>query len=177
VAQIKTVTADEAHAAAIYSNRSVKDSACRPSAQSTGSTPEHACIPWWQYNERQKSKVVLETILLGPSHDSIEGRKATSEGIHGVFCLPREQSNVARSPNAPGAGRSGADYEIIVIDDGSADETADRRRLAANNASGVHHPHNRGYRAFQSGFRRRRRLVFTLTATAIRDGRMRRCSD
>ncbi len=85
----------------------------------------------------------------------------TERGVSISVFFPcyNEQGNVAR---VAGNARKvlddlGADYEIIIIDDGSADETgriADE--LAAQNSRirVVHHPHNRGYgAALQSGFR------------------------
>jgi glycosyltransferase involved in cell wall biosynthesis len=50
-----------------------------------------------------------------------------------------------------------ADYEVIIVDDGSSDNTAavaDRIAAANKRVRVVHHPHNRGYgAALQSGFR------------------------
>ncbi len=83
------------------------------------------------------------------------------------FPCYNEQANVARV--AEQAVRVleglGADYEVIIVDDGSADETG---RLADEIAAGhdrirvVHHERNLGYgAALQSGFRAaRKELVF-----------------
>jgi glycosyltransferase involved in cell wall biosynthesis len=50
-----------------------------------------------------------------------------------------------------------ADYEVIIVDDGSADKTgevADRIAAANKRVRVIRHPHNRGYgAALQSGFR------------------------
>jgi glycosyltransferase involved in cell wall biosynthesis len=50
-----------------------------------------------------------------------------------------------------------ADYEVLVVDDGSADDTgriADELAAAYSRVRAIHHPHNLGYgAALQSGFR------------------------
>jgi len=51
----------------------------------------------------------------------------------------------------------GADYEILIIDDGSSDDTgriADQIAASRKRVRVIHHPHNLGYgAALQSGFR------------------------
>lgn len=96
------------------------------------------------------------------------GRRSPSVvSISVFFPCYNEQANVARV--AEQAVRVlkglGADYEVIIVDDGSADETG---RLADEIAAGndrvrvVHHERNLGYgAALQSGFRAaRKELVF-----------------
>ena len=96
------------------------------------------------------------------------GEQAQSAvSISVFFPCYNEQANVARV--AEQAVRVleglGADYEIIIVDDGSADETG---RIADEIAAGnhrvrvVHHERNLGYgAALQSGFRAaRKELVF-----------------
>ena len=75
------------------------------------------------------------------------------------FPCYNEQGNVAGVVEQAEAVLKGigADYEIIVVDDGSADDTgriADRIAAANPRVRVVHHPHNQGYgAALQSGFR------------------------
>ncbi|HPC93349.1 MAG TPA: glycosyltransferase family 2 protein [Sedimentisphaerales bacterium] len=96
------------------------------------------------------------------------GEQAQSAvSISVFFPCYNEQANVARV--AEQAVRVleglGADYEIIIVDDGSVDETG---RIADEMAAGndrirvIHHPRNLGYgAALQSGFRAaRKKLVF-----------------
>ncbi len=85
----------------------------------------------------------------------------TERGVSISVFFPcyNEQGNVARV-----VGNAlkvldglGADYEVIIVDDGSADETgriADELAAQNSRVRVVHHPHNRGYgAALQSGFR------------------------
>ncbi|HNY78871.1 MAG: glycosyltransferase family 2 protein [Sedimentisphaerales bacterium] len=95
------------------------------------------------------------------------GQSSSAVSISVFFPCYNEQANVARV--AKQAVRVleglGADYEIIIVDDGSADETG---RIADEIAAGndrvrvVHHERNLGYgAALQSGFRAaRKELVF-----------------
>jgi glycosyltransferase involved in cell wall biosynthesis len=75
------------------------------------------------------------------------------------FPCYNEQGNVARVAGEADAvlKRIGADYEIILVDDGSADDTgriADELAAANKRVRVIHHPHNQGYgAALQSGFR------------------------
>jgi glycosyltransferase involved in cell wall biosynthesis len=75
------------------------------------------------------------------------------------FPCYNEQGNVRRVTQqaVDVLDKLGVDYEVIIVDDGSADETG---RIADELAAGnsrvrvVHHPHNLGYgAALQSGFR------------------------
>jgi glycosyltransferase involved in cell wall biosynthesis len=75
------------------------------------------------------------------------------------FPCYNEQENVARVARQAVEVLKGlrADYEVIIVDDGSTDETGHRAdRLAAEQAHVrvIHHPRNLGYgAALQSGFR------------------------
>jgi glycosyltransferase involved in cell wall biosynthesis len=98
---------------------------------------------------------------------SLGGGSRSTVSISVFFPCYNEQANVARV--AEQAVRVleglGADYEVLIVDDGSADETG---RIADGIAAGndrirvVHHEHNLGYgAALQSGFRAaRKELVF-----------------
>jgi glycosyltransferase involved in cell wall biosynthesis len=83
------------------------------------------------------------------------------------FPCYNEQANVARVVEQAVRVLEGlgADYEIIIVDDGSADETgriADEIAAGSDRICVVHHDRNRGYGgALQSGFRAaRKELVF-----------------
>jgi glycosyltransferase involved in cell wall biosynthesis len=75
------------------------------------------------------------------------------------FPCYNEQGNVAKVVEQADAvlREIGADYEIIVVDDGSADDTgriADQIAAANKRVRVVHHEHNQGYgAALQSGLR------------------------
>lgn len=75
------------------------------------------------------------------------------------FPCYNEQDNVTRVVQQARTVLEGlhADYEIIVVDDGSADNTgrvADQLAAEDPRVRVIHHPHNRGYgAALQSGFR------------------------
>ena len=73
----------------------------------------------------------------------------------------------------------GADYEIIIVDDGSADETgriADGIAAANERVRAIHHPHNLGYgAALQSGFSRRGPRSWCSTRTATPNSTSARC--
>jgi glycosyltransferase involved in cell wall biosynthesis len=86
-----------------------------------------------------------------------ESKRGVSISV--FFPCYNEQGNVARV-----VGNAlkvldglGADYEIIVVNDGSADETgriADELAAQHERVRVIHHPQNRGYgAALQSGFR------------------------
>lgn len=83
------------------------------------------------------------------------------------FPCYNEQGNVARVAQQAIDVLEGihADYEVIIVDDGSADDTgriADEIAAAHDRVRVVHHPRNLGYgAALQSGFRAaRKELVF-----------------
>ena len=98
---------------------------------------------------------------------SPQGRSQSPVSISVFFPCYNEQANVARvTEQAVGVlDELGADYEIILVDDGSADDTG---RIADEIAAGndrirvIHHERNLGYgAALQSGFRAaRKELVF-----------------
>ncbi len=75
------------------------------------------------------------------------------------FPCYNEQGNVARVVAQADAVLKGigADYEILVVDDGSADDTgriAEGLAAANRRVRVIHHPHNQGYgAALQSGLR------------------------
>ncbi|MBN1362393.1 MAG: glycosyltransferase family 2 protein [Sedimentisphaerales bacterium] len=95
---------------------------------------------------------------VGKSAD--QGRDLPS-GVSLTVFFPcyNEQENVARVAQSAldVLERLGADYEVIIVDDGSADDTgriADEIASAHDRVRVVHHPHNLGYgAALQSGFR------------------------
>ena len=82
----------------------------------------------------------------------------TPVSITVFFPCYNEQGNVARVVEQADAvlKRIGADYEIVIVDDGSADDTkriADEIATANKRVRVVHHPRNLGYgAALQSGF-------------------------
>jgi glycosyltransferase involved in cell wall biosynthesis len=75
------------------------------------------------------------------------------------FPCYNEEANVANTVNKAIAvlDALGADYEVIIVNDGSADRTgqiADQLAAANSHIKAVHHPKNRGYGgAVQSGIR------------------------
>ena len=92
-------------------------------------------------------------------HDAGLSGGSVISSISVFFPCYNEQENVARTvEKAAGMlDRIGADYEIIIVNDGSADDTG---KIADGLAAGntrikvVHHPKNLGYgAALQSGFR------------------------
>ncbi len=98
---------------------------------------------------------------------SVHDASRSTESISVFFPCYNEQANVAKV--AEQAVRVldglGADYEIIIVDDGSADETgrvADELAASNERIRVVHHERNLGYgAALQSGFRAaRKELVF-----------------
>ncbi|MDI6449090.1 glycosyltransferase family 2 protein [Anaerobaca lacustris] len=96
-----------------------------------------------------------------------QGERRSPVSISVFFPCYNEQANVARvAEQAVGVlDELDADYEIILVDDGSADDTG---RIADEIAAGndrirvIHHERNLGYgAALQSGFRAaRKELVF-----------------
>lgn len=89
-----------------------------------------------------------------------EEKKADSSvSISVFFPCYNEQENVSRTVNraVEVLSQTGADFEIIVVDDGSSDSTgrvADQTAERHNNVRVVHHPTNLGYgAALQSGFK------------------------
>ncbi len=96
-----------------------------------------------------------------------QGERRSPVSISVFFPCYNEQANVARvTEQAVGVlDELDADYEIILVDDGSADDTG---RIADEIAAGndrirvIHHERNLGYgAALQSGFRAaRKELVF-----------------
>jgi glycosyltransferase involved in cell wall biosynthesis len=98
---------------------------------------------------------------------SPQGESRSTISISVFFPCYNEQASVARV--AQQAVRVleglGADYEVIIVDDGSADETgriADEIATDNDRIRVIHHEHNLGYgAALQSGFRAaRKELVF-----------------
>jgi len=94
--------------------------------------------------------------------ESLEPKGEPSErgvSISMFFPCYNEQGNVGRVVGNALAvlEKLGADYEVIIVDDGSADQTgriADELAAQNRRIRVVHHPHNRGYgAALQSGFR------------------------
>lgn len=85
--------------------------------------------------------------------------RSSTVSITVFFPCYNEQANVARVTEAAVDVLEGieADYEIIIVDDGSADDTgriADEFAAANTRIRVIHHPNNRGYgAALQSGFR------------------------
>jgi glycosyltransferase involved in cell wall biosynthesis len=91
----------------------------------------------------------------------------TPVSITVFFPCYNEQDNVAKVARQAVTVLEGirADYEVIIVDDGSADGTgrvADEMAAANPRVRVIHHPQNRGYgAALQSGFRgATRELVF-----------------
>lgn len=88
-----------------------------------------------------------------------EATKENPVSVSVFFPCYNEEKNVARVVERAGEvlESMGADYEIIVVDDGSKDRTgeiADKLAQADERISVVHHRPNRGYGgALQSGFR------------------------
>lgn len=84
---------------------------------------------------------------------------SSAASITVFFPCYNEQGNVSRVVEQADAvlKRVGADYEILIVDDGSADDTgriADRIAAANQRVRVVHHGHNQGYgAALQSGIR------------------------
>jgi glycosyltransferase involved in cell wall biosynthesis len=82
-----------------------------------------------------------------------------SDSITVFFPCYNEQDNVAKVANQALEVLEGlpADYEIIIVNDGSSDGTgrvADRIAASHNRVRVIHHPRNLGYgAALQSGFR------------------------
>jgi glycosyltransferase involved in cell wall biosynthesis len=81
------------------------------------------------------------------------------DSISVFFPCYNEEANVAATVNKALAvlDSLGADYEVIIVNDGSADRTgliADQLAAANPRIKAVHHPKNRGYGgAVQSGIR------------------------
>jgi len=91
--------------------------------------------------------------------DGRPGDSETPVSITVFFPCYNEQDNVARVAEQALKVLEGlrADYEVIIVDDGSSDDTgriADEIAVANRRVRVIHHPHNRGYgAALQSGFR------------------------
>ena len=88
-----------------------------------------------------------------------DSNRLAAPSISVFFPCYNEQDNVARTvENALAVLRKlNADFEVIIVDDGSSDETAriaDRLAACQNAVKVVHHPANLGYgAALQSGFK------------------------
>ena len=92
---------------------------------------------------------------------------ASADSLSVFFPCYNEQDNIRRvyESTTKVLGNLGADYELILVDDGSTDHTPqimDAIAAADPRVRVVHHPANRGYgSALQSGFRAATRtLVF-----------------
>ncbi len=89
----------------------------------------------------------------------VQGDSTPPVSISVFFPCYNEQDNVAKVAEQAIGVLEGlhADYEVIIVDDGSSDNTAevaDRFAAANKRVRVVHHPHNLGYgAALQSGFR------------------------
>ncbi|MGE5293400.1 MAG: glycosyltransferase family 2 protein, partial [Solirubrobacterales bacterium] len=87
----------------------------------------------------------------------LQGGSTPPVSISVFFPCYNEQDNVAKVTEQAIQVLEGlnADYEVILVDDGSSDRTpevADRLAAANQKVRVVHHPHNRGYgAALQSG--------------------------
>jgi len=99
--------------------------------------------------------------------DSPQADPTQPVSITVFFPCYNEQDNVRRVvERAIGVLEGlGADYEVLIVDDGSADATgriADEVAAANSRVRAIHHPHNLGYgAALQSGFRNAtKELVF-----------------
>jgi len=85
--------------------------------------------------------------------------KRSAVSVSVFFPCYNEEENVARTVEKAVSvlAQLGADYEVIVVDDGSSDRTGEiADRMAAENPRirVIHHPRNLGYgAALQSGFR------------------------
>jgi glycosyltransferase involved in cell wall biosynthesis len=100
-------------------------------------------------------------------HNCIESNRQTVVSISVFFPCYNEQDNVARTVERALAvlEKLNADFEIIIVDDGSSDSTgriADKMANRDSRVKVVHHPSNLGYgAALQSGFRAAaKKLVF-----------------
>jgi len=88
-----------------------------------------------------------------------QGDSRSSVSITVFFPCYNEQDNVAKVTEQAVRVLEdlGADYEVIIVDDGSSDGTgrvADQMAAANPRVRVIHHPQNRGYgAALQSGFR------------------------
>ena len=94
-------------------------------------------------------------------------KQPTPDSISVFFPFHNEQDNIRRVYDSACTvlQKMGADYEIILVDDGSTDKTgplADAIAAADPRVSVVHHPAKSGYgAALQSGFRKATKtLVF-----------------
>ena len=94
-----------------------------------------------------------------PNRTATDSNRLAAPSISVFFPCYNEQDNVARTVEKALAvlRKLNADFEVIIVDDGSFDETARiADRLAARHGAVkvVHHPTNLGYgAALQSGFK------------------------
>lgn len=102
-----------------------------------------------------------------PERQTASGERRAAKSISVFFPCYNEQDNVAKTVQQAleVLEKTKADYEIIIVDDGSSDRTgqiADRLAASNNKIKVVHHPSNLGYgAALQSGFRAaEKQLVF-----------------
>lgn len=106
---------------------------------------------------------------VGASNGEASGGSSARRSLSFVLPAFNEAENIGESVArcVAAAGELGLDYEVIVVDDGSRDDTRQRvDALAADNprVRAVHHPTNRGYgAALRSGLLAARmdRVFFT----------------
>ena len=104
---------------------------------------------------------------ISAGHLTVEHRASSIESISVFFPCYNEQDNIGRTVEQALAvlEKAGADFEVIIVDDGSSDATgsiADEFASRDSRVKVVHHHTNLGYgAALQSGFKAAtKKLVF-----------------